>query len=85
MKPDDDAAASFVVRIWMERTTNGEPAWRGHIRHVQGESECYFRDLGEMRGFVERLSGVRMACQPTRRKRSQRHGDAISAEGGSDA
>ncbi len=49
---------SFVARIWLEGEAEGEPIWRGHIQHVQGTEETYFRDLSEMRAFLERVSGV---------------------------
>ena len=48
---------SFVARIWLEDGDNGDKTWRGHIRHVQGEEEVYFRDLMEMREFLGRVSG----------------------------
>ncbi len=50
---------SFVARIWLERGSNGDPVWRGHIRHVQGKEEAYFQDLGKMNEFLETVSGVR--------------------------
>ncbi len=49
---------SFVTRIWLETSDNGEVKWRGHIRHVQGEEEGYFQNLAEMRDFLGRVSGV---------------------------
>ena len=49
---------SFVARIWLERGSNGEPIWRGHVRHVQGEQETYFQNLEAMSDFLERVSGV---------------------------
>ena len=49
---------SFVARIWLERGSDGDPVWRGHIRHVQGDQETYFRDLEKMNEFLERVSGV---------------------------
>ncbi len=49
---------SFVARIWLERGSNGGPIWRGHVRHVQGEQETYFQDLGGMSEFLEKISGV---------------------------
>ncbi len=49
---------SFVARIWLERGSNGEPVWRGHVRHIQGEQESYFQHLGGMNEFLERISGV---------------------------
>jgi hypothetical protein len=49
---------SFVARIWLERGSNGDPVWRGHIRHVQGKEEAYFQDLEKMNEFLGRVSGV---------------------------
>ncbi len=49
---------SFVVRIWLEGESASNPIWRGHIRHVQGEEESYFKNLSEMKEFLERISGV---------------------------
>ncbi len=49
---------SFIARIWLEPGPGGDPVWRGHVRHVQGEEETYFQDLGEMNEFLERVSGV---------------------------
>ncbi len=49
---------SFVARIWLERGSNGDPLWRGHVRHVQGDQETFFQDLETMTEFLERVSGV---------------------------
>ena len=49
---------SFVARIWLEGQTNGDPIWRGRIRHIQGKQETYFQGLAEMKEFLERVSGV---------------------------
>ncbi len=49
---------SFVARIWLERGSNGDPIWRGHIQHVQGREKAYFEDLETMSDFLERVSGV---------------------------
>ncbi len=49
---------SFVARIWLEGGSNGDPLWRGHIRHVQGNQEAFFQDLETMAEFLERVSGV---------------------------
>ena len=38
-------STSFVARIWLEDGANGEPIWRGHVRHVQGNDEAFFQDL----------------------------------------
>ena len=49
---------SFIARIWLERGPGGDPMWRGYVRHVQGEEETYFQDLGAMNEFLEQVSGV---------------------------
>jgi len=49
---------SFVARIWLEGSSGQIQSWRGHVRHVQGEEECYFQSLSTMREFLERVSGV---------------------------
>ncbi len=54
------SSGSFVARIWLEGASESERIWRGHIQHVQGDEECYFQDLSQMKAFLERISGVRM-------------------------
>ncbi|MDH3670187.1 MAG: hypothetical protein OES46_03375 [Gammaproteobacteria bacterium] len=49
---------SFVARIWLERGANGDPKWRGHIQHIQGQEEIYFQDLAEVGEFLEQVSGI---------------------------
>lgn len=71
------ALQSFVARIWLEREQNGEPVWRGHIRHVQGTREAHFQDLGKMREFLQHVTGVagpKMTAQPLK--------DATESESG---
>ena len=50
--------SSFVARIRLERGTNGDPIWRGYVRHIQGGQEAYFQDFLELNEFLERVSGV---------------------------
>lgn len=50
---------SFVARIWLERTDDEDPKWRGHIQHIQGQEETYFQDLTEMSEFMELVTGIR--------------------------
>jgi hypothetical protein len=60
---------SFVARIWLEHGSNGETVWRGHIHHVQGGQETYFRDLATMNEFLARVSGVpgfALTAQPSK-------------------
>ena len=71
---------SFVARIWLERGPNGDPLWRGHVRHVQGDQEAFFQDLETMTDFLERVSGV-PGLGRTRRPGE----DAASSEPGSAA
>ena len=52
------ALESFVARIWLESAPNGNPMWRGHVRHVQSNDDAYFQDLGSMSQFLARVSGV---------------------------
>ena len=47
-----------MARIWLEGEPENNPTWRGHIQHVQGEEERYFKNLSEMREFLERISGI---------------------------
>ena len=54
----DRVSDSFVARIWLESGSDGDPVWRRHIQHVQGDQEAYFQDLGKMNDFLEQVSGV---------------------------
>ena len=63
----DHVLESFVARIWLERGSNGNSMWRGHIQHVQGEEEAYFQDFGGMNAFLEKVSGVPGPGQKGRR------------------
>lgn len=49
---------SFVARIWLECGENGDPQWRGRIKHIQGQEEAYFHDLAEVSEFLEQVSGI---------------------------
>jgi len=52
---------SFVARIWLERDAGDDAKWRGHVQHVQGGEEIYFRSFAEVCEFLERVSGVSAA------------------------
>lgn len=54
----DHAQHSFIARLWLERGSNGEPCWRGRIRHVQGRQEIHFSDLKAVGDFVQSVTGV---------------------------
>jgi hypothetical protein len=49
---------SFVARFWLESGTNGDPIWRGHVRHVRSDEEAYFQDLGTLNEFLAQVSGL---------------------------
>jgi len=51
-------SVSFVARIWLEAKTNGDPIWRGHVRHVQSNDEAHFQDLKTLNEFLAQVSGV---------------------------
>ncbi len=53
----EEQSVSFVIRLWLE-PGDGQPQWRGHIRHVQGQSELYFSDFQALLEFLKRHSGV---------------------------
>ncbi len=57
MASPGEQPVSFVIRLWLE-PGDGERQWRGHVRHVQGQSEMYFRDFQELQEFLKRHSGV---------------------------
>ena len=55
---DKQVSMSFVARIWLEAGTNGEPIWRGHVRHVQGNDEAFFQDLNGLKEFLIQVTGM---------------------------
>ncbi|MFZ2651028.1 MAG: hypothetical protein WA210_13080 [Burkholderiaceae bacterium] len=72
---------SFVARIWLEGDAGQAPQWRGHIQHIQGKEQAYFRDLAEMSDFLEQMSGVTWPiCGTTDRNSGdiQEHGSVAS-------
>lgn len=56
-KSDKEHNNSFVARFWLEGPDKN-PVWRGHLRQVQGDEECYFQCFSVMKAFLERVSGV---------------------------
>jgi hypothetical protein len=45
---------SFIVKIWLEETTEeaGQATWRGHITHVPSGERRYVQDLGDIAAFI---------------------------------
>ena len=50
----EDNTHSFIVRIWLEKTTEqaDQGTWRGHITHLPSGEQCYIKDLDELSDFV---------------------------------
>ncbi|MCA1564711.1 MAG: hypothetical protein LC803_03445 [Acidobacteria bacterium] len=48
---------SFIVKLWTETASGGGGAqrvkWHGQITHVSGGTRCYFKDLDEIKLFIE--------------------------------
>ena len=68
---------SFVARLWLESRSNGDPIWRGQVRHVQSNEKAYFQDLAKLNEFLARVSGVTgptLTAQPLK--------DAMKSESG---
>lgn len=67
--------ASFVIRLWLERSDlTGEARWRLRARHVQSGEEIYCRSVANLLAFVERQSGVaapRLAASGERETKSE--------------
>jgi len=67
MQPQGSAQiVSFVIHLWLEPHADGSE-WRGHVRHVQGQAEAYFRDLPALMAFLGTYSEVRFDGAPTMR------------------
>lgn len=63
MAAKKEETASFVLRftqkIYQNDADEPQIQWRGHIRHVQGDTEKYFKDFEEVIHFVqEKLSDL---------------------------
>ncbi len=54
MVPLESAVHSFILRIWLEESTEktGQLKWRGHITHVPSEERRYFEDLNAIKTFI---------------------------------
>lgn len=51
---DPTESLSFIVKIWLEETTEEaeEAAWRGHITHVPSQERRYLQTLDDAVDFV---------------------------------
>lgn len=50
----EDNTHSFIVRIWLEETTEqaDRGTWRGRITHLPSGEQCYVKDLDGISAFV---------------------------------
>lgn len=48
-------SASFVFRLWLEASLDGD-RWRWHALHVQSGEEAYLSSITEVLAFVARQS-----------------------------
>lgn len=50
---------SFIVKLWLESVAEeaDRAVWHGHITHVPGGERRHFRDLDEIRDFIEPYVG----------------------------
>lgn len=78
-----DRSASFVVRIWRERSENAdaEVEWRGSVECVRSSTKVYFRELRVIEDFLVRQlrqigidarRKARLPVKPSRRSRPRR-------------
>lgn len=60
---------SFIVKLWLESVADEAErvAWHGLVTHVPGGERRYFRDLEEVRGFIEPYLGEANAGAVRRR------------------
>lgn len=56
--PEAGRTTSFVVRLWLEPSSQGTE-WRGHVTHVQDQTETYFRDFRVLLDFLNSHAGAR--------------------------
>lgn len=62
---------SFIVKLWLESVAEDarRAVWHGHITHVPGGDRRYFRDLGEIRRFIEPYLAAAEGVEPDGRVR----------------
>jgi hypothetical protein len=72
-----DRSASFIVRIWRERSEGLDATveWRGSIECVDGGEKIYFRDLNVIGSFLKthlQQIGIDAQTDQTKKKRRRR-------------
>ncbi len=59
---------SFIVRIWMEKSTIEMGEWRGSIAEVETNRRIFFRNLADIVTFIrETLEGPPLTPEPSGR------------------
>ena len=69
--------ASFLIRftqdLWHSEAGDPQIAWRGHIRHVQGEAEETFTDFADALKFIQNhLAQLTLEALPGADEREQK-------------
>jgi hypothetical protein len=56
MTPTTAFGHSFIVRVWLEETSeeSGRAVWRGRVTHVPSHEQRYFQTMTDLVGFIER-------------------------------
>ncbi len=46
---------SFIVKVWLEETTeeSDQAVWRGRVTHVPSHKQRYFQDLNDLIVFIQ--------------------------------
>lgn len=54
MNPSPSSVQSFIVKIWLEETTEeaGQALWRGHVTHAASGARQYLKNLDEVSVFI---------------------------------
>ncbi len=70
MAADETTSHSFIVKVWVEESREGEEtvAWRGHITHVPSGERRYVQALNGITAFIApylRALGAKLEGQQT--------------------
>ena len=59
METSEPLSQSFIVKVWVEEHAEGnsQGVWHGHITHVFSGKRRYFKDLDEIRDFIQPFLG----------------------------
>ena len=56
MTPQAAYGHSFIVRVWLEETSeeSGRAVWRGRVTHVPSHEQRYFQEMDDLLIFIQR-------------------------------